>query len=271
MNTPHDRIQQLVFDVNEMGVVPVLEVEGHRVFDKVLLDLNAMDARQEAVIVDLAPNSVQIKRRDRLDWYGYKAITDNLGQASDHELKSFTIEPPPVAAPLNVQTGTYILDCEIGTLLVEVDRVEGDYYIRLLGTATNIKLNANHLVKLHQFSDPDAGDYLVDPGIYMVKSVGYTIEVIPHNGANYFRWLDSPELFRLTPEKVVDMARIESDSLDINAVLVVDKSELEDNSGCCGGGESSESGCCAPPLAYSTYSTYPYANPTIRPTASPSP
>ena len=252
------RIQEFVNEVEQLaGLKRANKANENLPYDKVLTSINSETTRQEAIITNLTENSVQLKFKGSHNWYSPGVIVDNLGQATDHEIMAYALEPP-VIETVQYQTGTYILESNLGTLLVEIDRIQNEYFIRLAGTAATIPLTKNIIPKLFPFSDPDNGNYLTEPGIYLIKSLFSAIEIIPYNQANYYRLLDSPELYRLTPETLKSIIRIESDSLDINAVMIVDKSELEQDplpsephcSGVSGNKEEgfcgAEEGCCAP-------------------------
>lgn len=98
--------------------------------------------------------------------------------------------------------------------------------------ANTHKLSDELWDSMYEFSDPDKGDYVVEPGIYLVPEDKESIEVIPYNGVSYYRFLDNPLLLRLPKDFATILKRFESDSLDINAIMIIDKSEMDNTKEC---------------------------------------
>lgn len=203
-------------------------IKGIAINDYILLEFDPRQARHEGIVVNVTEESVQIALKNgNRNWFPHNIITDNLGQASQIQQSLFGISKEPILQVTDATTGTYIYESENGPFLVEVDRVGKKYIIHGVGESTAATLTQSNWEHLQQFSDPDNGDYLIEPGLYFVQVIQQIVEVIPYNNRCYYRYADSAQLFCLTPAKVADMIRIESDNLDVNAVLIVDKSELQ--------------------------------------------
>lgn len=197
-------------------------------------------ARVEACLLEAYENSLLLAFKDgNSGYYSPDVIEDVIDEnPSDTKLQlEFKItaapkypEPPPTP---NYETGTYILDSAYGPKLVEVDRVDSTYYIRLSNGYLVEPLTVDIWQQLEQFSDPDNGNYLVEPGVYFIKSEKALVEVVPYRGQCYYRVINGTSLILLDPAYVPDMARVETDTLEVNAAIIVNEQTQPEPPTCC--------------------------------------
>lgn len=179
--------------------------------------------RLEAFVLAEQDGNIKIRLKNGNEgWYDENIIDGELGPATDEQYVEFGVEKPEAPPTPNYQTGTYVAPTQTGLLLVEVDRVGDEYYIHAVGDSSMEPLTPEVWENLDNFSDPDGpGNYVLAPGPYYVAKLNRMIEVIPHGGYSYYRFIDDCQLTRLTPNLVKDCAQVESDTFEVNAIMVV--------------------------------------------------
>lgn len=217
--------------------------DGFQPNDLVLLDLGGA-TRTEAIVVEVAENSVKCQLNNGTShWYNPEVIVDELGTASREKLLLHKFEVPPEPPTPQYTTGTYVLLADDGPILVEVDRVEDEYFIHATGDSNAAPLTPEIWERLQTFSDPDEpGEYILEPGVYLASEVGRVIEVIPHGGRSFYRFIDEAWLQPLTAGQQVECKRIESDTLEVNAAIVIDTSAPAEPE-CDGSGQCEKETC----------------------------
>lgn len=212
-----------------------------QVSDVVLVDLDdESPMRQEMIVEAVFDNSIQLRNKQKKsNYYDPDVIVDNLGPASRVKLRMFGFEVPPEPPTPDYSTGTYVLNANEGLFLVEVDRVDDQYYVHLVDSSHAEALTPKVWDRLARFTDPDGdGEYCLEPGCYYVGVVERFVEVIPYNGRCYYRYTDEAELYVLDKDALPDMARVETDTLEVNAAILVPTPNLEqceeEPQECCG-------------------------------------
>jgi hypothetical protein len=229
------------------------ETQDNQINNVVLVDAAEVgrgipESRIEAIIVATYDNSVLLRFRDNEEAYhSYDVITDDLGPANRTKLKLWGIDPGPEPVVPNYETGTYIVNDNTGLHLIEVDRVGNTYLVHYSGQSETEELDPETWAHLHSFSDPDApGAYTAEPGLYYVAKLKRMIEVIPYSGKSYYRYTDQSRLNLLLAEQVPDITRVETDTMEINAALIVEASpqQCEDKPTPCSLPQPQET-CCS--------------------------
>ena len=119
----------------------------------------------------------------------------------------------PGLVSLSIKTGTYIQKRKNKHYLIEVDKVENNYYYRKVEHTKNKPINLTKFLRLKTFSQPENGNYVMEPGIYRIKNK--TIEIIPFNEQCYYRNIGSARIKPLK-KKLIQAKRIELDFDDPN-------------------------------------------------------
>jgi hypothetical protein len=191
-------------------------------------------ARREAIITEVFDNSVKLThapegRRPADCIIGIEVITDILREPDLEDLQKFGLI---TITPENYTTGTYILcNPDYGSMphLVEVDRVGDNYYWHFAGDAQLFTLEDDTWGSFQQFSDDPSGSwegYEAEPGMYL-NPYDQLVEVVPFAGRSFWRHIDQPSLVYLTPSQSKKLRRVESDTIDINAVAIIDTANAE--------------------------------------------
>lgn len=214
------------------------ETSNHKIGDQILYSLDGTP--QEAIITDTTRNCVRIISRSLAPhWILRELILDNLGPATEFKLrvnkldhlikdtaKATPCHHPAPQTPPPYRTGTYILESQEGPVLIDVDKIDNTYYFRLSGESKTTKMTNDIWQGSYEFSDPDKGNYYIEPGIYYCQGKATSLEIVPYNGISYYRVLDDPKIYRLHKNDVKLLKRFESDSLEINAIMIIDKTEI---------------------------------------------
>jgi len=198
--------------------------------------------RVEGFVLKTNDNSLKLRFKNESEgWYDQDVIEGNLGPATPEQYMEFGVEPPPVETTPNYSTGTYVASTPKGTFLLEVDRVGSDYYIHEVGDCEVEALTPQVWECLDNFSDPDGpGNYTAEPGMYYVARIGKMVEVIPYGGYSYYRFINDSELRRLSPSMVKDCTQVESDTFEVNAVMILP----QDAPAKLNNTEDAPTGCC---------------------------
>lgn len=154
-------------------------------------------------------------------WIPYWAITSNLGDHwSDVKLKLNGIEIPPKPPKLPLITGSFILECDCEDYnLVEIDKVNGVYFIRSVDESMAEIIEPDHNHILHTFSKPEDGKYILDPGMYIDSDL-HVVEVIPFKGKCWYRFINESEISELNNKYALKLNRIETDDDGLDYYLI---------------------------------------------------
>ena len=191
--------------------------------DAAAIGQGAVNQRLEAFVLSEHEQSVKIRFKNGTEgYYATGVVIDELGPATSVQYDLFGVEKPEAPPTPDYQTGTYVAPTQDGLFLVEVDRVGDQYYIHAVGDSGMEPLTPEVWENLDNFSDPDGpGNYVLAPGPYYVAKLKRMIEVIPHGGYSYYRFIDDCQLTRLAPGLVQDCVQIESDTFEVNAIMVM--------------------------------------------------
>lgn len=204
--------------------------------------------RVEAFVLEEYNASVKLRFKDGIDaYFSDEIIIDELGPATSEQYTLFGVDEPEAPPTPNYQTGTYVASTHDGLYLVEVDRIGDKYYIHAVGDSALEPLLPQVWDNLDNFSDPDGpGNYAIDPGPYYVEKLGRMIEVIPHGGYSYYRFIDDAKLTRLAPNLINDCAKVETDTFEVNAIMVLpqDAPSVENGIPNLENNEGLPTGCC---------------------------
>jgi hypothetical protein len=179
--------------------------------------------RLEAFVLAEYNNSLKLRFKSGHEgYYCDECVTDELGPATSAQYTEFGVTEPEAPPTPAYSTGTYIAVTPKGVFLIEVDRVGDTYYIHEVGGSDAEPLTPDIWECLDNFSDPDGpGNYTADPGMYYAARIGKMIEVIPHGGYSFYRFINDSELRRLSPNMVKDCTQVESDTFEVNAIMVM--------------------------------------------------
>lgn len=204
--------------------------------------------RLEAFVLAEQDGNIKIRLKNGNEgWYDENIIDGELGPATSEQYDEFGVQKPEPPPTPNYQTGTYVASTHDGLYLVEVDRVGDNYYIHPVGDSILEPLLPQVWDNLDNFSDPDGpGNYAIEPGPYYVERLSRMIEVIPHGGYSYYRFIDDAKLTRLAPSLVPDCAKVESDTFEVNAIMVMpqDAPSVENGIPNLENDENRPTGCC---------------------------
>ena len=161
---------------------------------------------------DQVINQVKITKKTR--WIPLYSITSNLGEDywSTEELLSMgLIDPKPQRTPNKpLLSGTYIEESEGEFFLKEIEKVNGVYYIHDVSSSICWKIDQDHEYDLHEFSAPEEGTYILDPGVY-IDTDQMLMEVVPFQGACWVRDMSDSTLTKLTEKDALKLTRVETD------------------------------------------------------------
>lgn len=220
--------------------------------DIILVDLGLLQSPvrpgqlAEAYVEQTTNNDIKITYRSKdftySTWVPKWTITSNLGKKywSDATKKRHGIEVPPKPARLELVTGSFVIeDEEEGEFqLVEIDKVNGVYFMHRIDESVAEIIKPDHEHILHTFSKPEEGKYILDPGMYIDSEMSL-VEVVPFQGKCWYRYINESEITELDDEYALQLNRIETDDDGLDYYLV---GELPDEPG--QPGECGESGCC---------------------------
>ena len=225
-------------------------------FDKGLAGYGIFGQRQEALVLDYTHKDVQvtyiIKTTKKTRWIPIYSITSNLGDEykTIEELTAMgLLDPKPQRAPNKpLLSGTYINvlneDDEEKYQLVEIEKVNGQYYIHGASSTACQPINQDHEYDLLEFSPPEEGKYILDPGLY-IRTDKLLYEVIPFKGSSWYRRIDESNLHKLTANEALKLTRVETDETTpgfyiIDQIDQIDQEETketpknQENCGCYG-------------------------------------
>lgn len=214
--------------------------------DAAAIGQGTVNQRLEAFVLSEHKQSVKIRLKNGTEgYYATDVVIDELGPATDAQYDLFGVEKPEAPPTPDYQTGTYVAPTQNGLFLVEVDRVGDEYYIHAVGDSSMEPLTPEVWENLDNFSDPDGpGNYVLAPGPYYVAKLNRMIEVIPHGGYSYYRFIDDCQLTRLSPNLAPDCAQVESDTFEVNAIMVMPQDAPRSLTQGLNNREDRPTGCC---------------------------
>jgi hypothetical protein len=200
-----------------------VEIEENDIvlFDRGLAGIGPAGQRQEALIHDYTNEDAQViylnKGVKKTRWIPLYSITSNLGDEywSEEQLLSMGLtDPKPQRAPNKpLVSGTYISEIdEDEYALVEIEKVNGQYYIHNVSDAHCLPIDQDHEYDLLEFSAPEEGTYILDPGLY-IRTDKRLFEVVPFKGKCWTRQLDDCMLNELDEHEALKLTRVETDEL----------------------------------------------------------
>lgn len=247
-NNYSDKESEIILNAQEEN--SVYSDEG----DIILVDLGLLQSPVrpgqlvEAYVQKRTCNDLQIvyksslSRQNHTVWVPNWVVTSNLGDKhwSDVTKKLHGLEVKPKPERLPLVTGSFVIeDEEEGEFqLVEIDKVNGVYFMHRIDESVAEIIEPNHEHILHTFSKPEDGKYILDPGMYIDSEMSL-IEVVPFQGKCWYRYINESEITELDNEYALKLNRIETDDDGMDYYLV---GELPDDPG--HPGECGEPGCC---------------------------
>lgn len=222
--------------------------------DIILVDLGLLQSPVrpgqlvEAYVQKSTCNDLQIVYKSSMSgqnhtvWVPKWTVTSNLGTKywSDVAKKLHGLEVPPKPPRLELVTGSFVIEDEEEEefQLVEIDKVNGVYFMHRIDESVAEIIEPNHEHILHTFSKPEEGKYILDPGMY-IDSDMCLVEVVPFQGKCWYRYINESEITELDNKYALKLNRIETDDDGMDYYLV---GELPDDPG--HPGECGTPGCC---------------------------
>ena len=214
---------------------PDVEENDTILFDKGLAGYGTNGQRQEAIILDYTNTDAQviyiIKGTRKTRWIPLYSITSNLGneyRSTEELITMGLLDPKPQRTNKPLLSGTYISEDDQEYTLVEIEKINGVYYIHNAGNASCIQINQDHDYELHEFSAPEEGTYILDPGLY-IRTDKLLFEVVPFKGSCWIRRLDYHDLTQLTTVEALKLTRVETDEHDHSFYIIDNPSEPQDS------------------------------------------
>lgn len=199
------------------------------IFDRSLAGIGPAGQLQKALINDYTQEAAEVtyvtKGTRKTRWIPTYAITSNLGTVYDQkdlEELGYT-DPKPQKTPNTkpLVTGTYIKEQDNEFSLVEIEKVNGTYYIHDTDDSYTEELPPNHDLTLHEFSTPEEGNYILDPGLY-INTNQQLYEVIPFQGTCWTRRIGENTLMQIDPQFALELNRIETDDEPTPSFYLID-------------------------------------------------
>lgn len=202
--------------------------------DMVLININpeGCATREEAFIQKECNGSVQLRFTPpghdvKTRWFNSDVICGNLGAPTPEQCETLEITPnmlPELPKPLT--TGTFIWENDGELHLVEIEKYNNQYFFRFADNSKAICVDEGDLISLREFSNPNDGKYLLDPGAYLTPN-NNVWEILPVDGQCYARQVGKSILFPLTPPQASILRRLETDNVQPEFYISIDHNQMD--------------------------------------------